>query len=134
MIITKNMHASFKKRNGKLLSLMIIRTIIKLTITEVFMSTKIQDIGSELESGRIPNELNILRTLGHDLKENPQKYIELRNAIVNSNSDEDKIKLLKQFVITEEKLRSMVVDNKEVEPQWITITTITITLIPTVAY
>lgn len=128
------MHASFKKRNGKLLSLMIIRTIIKLTITEVFMSTKIQDIGSELESGRIPNELNILRTLGHDLKENPQKYIELRNAIVNSNSDEDKIKLLKQFVITEEKLRSMVVDNKEVEPQWITITTITITLIPTVAY
>ncbi|HBW3144452.1 TPA: hypothetical protein ACGQTX_002949 [Raoultella ornithinolytica] len=98
------------------------------------MSTKIQDIGSELESGRIPNELNILRTLGHDLKENPQKYIELRNAIVNSNSDEDKIKLLKQFVITEEKLRSMVVDNKEVEPQWITITTITITLIPTVAY
>ena len=100
------------------------------------MSSDIQKIGSALESGTLPAELDSLRTLGASIKENPEKYRALRQALLAAQSDSEQIALLKGFAISEDKLRTLQANNFGVNALGtITITiTITITTWPRTAH
>lgn len=70
------------------------------------MSTAIE-YAEMLESGRIPDELSLLQTLGSEIKSNPEKYKELRTSLLNANSESERISLLKGFAVSESQMRRM---------------------------
>lgn len=99
------------------------------------MSSDIQKIGASLESGTLPEELASLRVLGKSIKENPEKYRELRQALLTAGSDSEKFELLKDFVIQEDQIRMLppgIVGADALAT--ITVTTIIITTWPNTAH
>jgi len=100
------------------------------------MSETIKKTASSLEEGKIPDQLSFLKNFGKELRENPKKYQELRKAVLEADTDNEKIAIMKGFAISEEGLRKLVPTELN-QPMIGTITitiTITITLTPGTAH
>lgn len=92
------------------------------------MSTDVKAIGEALESLSLPKELNQLNQFGKALKDNPEKYTDLRNALLSSATDEERLAVLKGFAISEDSLRQLIPQKPGVNAfPWTITITITIT-------
>lgn len=92
------------------------------------MSKNLSEIGSSLENGVIPKELSALKDLGTMIKNDPKKYAELRESILNAETDEERVSALNGFVHSEKELKKLSNGGGD-ESKLITITTTTTTTI-----
>lgn len=72
------------------------------------MSEKINEIAKQLSEGKIPETLDYMRSLGESLKNNPEKYVKLRAALISAKEDKEKFDLLRGFAISDDEIRRIV--------------------------
>lgn len=75
----------------------------------------IKSVGETLESGVIPAELSVLKSLGNLIKSDPEKYKALREEILGAQTDLERINILREFVISEDQLRKMITGYQRTE-------------------
>ena len=93
------------------------------------MSDKAKKYAEELESGSIPEELAALRSIGTALKSNPEKYKELRTALLSASNDTERMSVLNGFMICEDQLRTLSFGSATPQAIGITTTIIIITIV-----